>query len=580
MIRAPICTVVGHVDHGKTTLLDTVRGTAVTAGEAGKITQAIGASIIPIDHILKQSASFIKQQKVNLPGLLFIDTPGHAAFTGMRERGGSLADIAVLIVDLNEGFKPQTKEAIEILKAHKTPFVVAANKLDLAPGYRQKHKNIIQDIQAQGPRTNEYIETKTYEIVGSLAEHGLNADRFDRVDDFQKKIAIIPISALKQQGLDSLLAVLVGLAQRFLEDNLHADTTGLAKGTILEVSEEKGMGATLNAIIYDGTLRVGDEITIATMSGEPLTTKVRALLQPNTVGDIRDRKTKFVHVQEAVAATGIKISAPDLQEAAAGMPFAAGNPEQVKEHLQEHVQGVAIDTDAQGVILKADNIGSLEALVQLLREKNISIRSANIGPVSKKDLAAAASNPAEHAAVLAFNLPACKEPIPEGVQLFEQDIIYALIDDYQQHLKELEEREREEAINKLPIPARIEVLTNCMFRASNPLVCGVHISHGELKVGARLVSEKEPENTLGYVKEIQEDNDTIPKAPRGSKVAISVPGCVAERHISEEDVLWAAISEEEYLELKKNAKHLTGDQKAIIKSFAQLMRDRNPLWGI
>lgn len=580
MIRAPICTVVGHVDHGKTTLLDTIRGTAVTAGEAGKITQAIGASIIPIDHILKQSAGFIKQKNVTIPGLLFIDTPGHAAFTGMRERGGSLADIAVLIVDLNEGFKPQTKEALEILKAHKTPFVVAANKIDLAPGYRQQHDNIIQDIQAQGPRTNEYIETKTYELVGTLAEHGLNADRFDRVDDFQKKIAILPISALKGQGLDSLLAVLVGLAQRFLENSLGADTEGPAKGTILEVSEEKGMGPTLNAIIYDGQLRVGDTITIASVSGQPISTKVRALLQPNTVGDLRDRKTKFVQVDTAKAATGVKISAPGLDDVAAGMPFAAGDEESIKEHLNKHVNAVTIHTDNEGIILKADNIGSLEALVQLLREKNIPIRSATIGPVSKKDLAAAASNPATLSTVLAFNLPACKEELPEGVKVFERDIIYALIDDYEAHVQALEQQEKEEAAKKLPIPARIEVLPNCIFRVSNPLVCGVHVSHGTLKVGARLVKETEPENTVGYVKEIQEDKDSIPQAPRGSKVAISIPGAIGEKHVHENDVLWTAITEDEYHLLKDNAKHLDANQKSIIKSYAELMRERNPLWGV
>lgn len=580
MIRAPICTVVGHVDHGKTTLLDTIRGTAVVAGEAGKITQAIGASIIPIEHILEKSDSFIKKQNLKIPGLLFIDTPGHAAFTSMRERGGSLADIAILIVDLNEGFKPQTKEALEILQAHKTPFVVAANKIDNAPGYQQQSNNIIQDIQSQGARTNEYIETKTYEIVGTLAEHGLNADRFDRVDDFQKKIAIIPISALHEQGINSLLAVLVGLAQKFLEKHLAADIDGPARGTVLEVSEEKGMGATLNAIIYDGTINVGDTITIAAVSGEPVTTKVRALLQPNTVGDLRDRKTRFTQVKQAVAATGVKISAPDLENVQAGMPFAAGDTQQVKEHLKEYVSSNTIDTDTEGILLKADNLGSLEAIVQLLREKNIPIRSAHIGPVTKKDLAAAASNPPEYAVILAFNLPKIKEEVPEGVQVFEQEIIYALIDDYKEYIQRLEDTAKQEAAEKLPIPARVEVLQNCIFRISNPLVCGVYVSNGTLKVGSRLVKESEPENTIGYVKEIQEDGDTIPTAPPSSKVALSIPGAIGDKHVHEGDVLWAGITEDQYLLLKENAKFLSAQQKSIIKSFAELMRERNPLWGV
>lgn len=579
MIRAPICTVVGHVDHGKTTLLDRIRGSAVAAGEAGAITQAIGASIIPISHIQERAKGVLRKEELNIPGLLFIDTPGHAAFTSMRKRGGSLADIAILMVDLNEGFKPQTQEALDILRSHKTPFIVAANKVDAARGYNKKHDNIIQDLQAQTPQTTEYIETKLYEIVGTLAESGVPADRFDRLEGFDKQVAIVPISALHGQGIDSLLAIIVGLAQRYLEKNLDVTTTGPAKGTVLEVSEEQGLGLTLNAIVYDGTLRVGDTIVIASLQ-EPVVTKVRALLQPSSTGDMRDKKTDFERVKQAVAATGIKISAPDLEGVSAGMPFAAAreNVERVREQLAKEVGDVTIETDEQGVVLKADNIGSLEALISLLREKNISIRSANVGAVTKKDLAVASSNSPEHAIILAFNVKTL--PSTPQATVISADIIYKLLDDYEEYLRELDKKTVSQKVSVLSKPARMQILENCIFRQSSPLVCGVHVLQGTLKKGSRLIKESEPQNTLGYVKEIQEKKQNVEQAIQDAQVAISIPGLVAGRHVQEKDVLWAAVSEEEFRMLKEYAKHLSAQEKDVLKEFSEVMRKHKPLWGV
>ncbi len=579
MIRAPICTVVGHVDHGKTTLLDAIRGTAVTAGEAGAITQAIGASIIPIEHIVERAKGALPQ-KITIPGLLFIDTPGHAAFTGMRKRGGSLADIAVLIVDVNEGFKPQTREALEILKTYRTPFVVAANKIDLSPGYQKKSEQVLKDIEQQNPRTNEHIETKLYELVGVLHEYGFPADRFDRLESFERQVAIVPISAKDHTGIDSLLAIIVGLAQRYLEKQLSADADGPAKGTILEVSEEQGLGLTLNAIIYDGTLDVGDTVVIGTL-GEPIVTRVRALLQPSDVGDIRDRKTAFRNVKEAVAATGVKIVAPNLEGAAAGMPVieVTGSVEDVKKEVSKEVQSVTIETDEEGVVVKADNIGSLEALISLLREKDVPIRSASVGPVNKKDLTVAASNTREHAVVLGFNIPEPKG-VPEGVSVFVKDIIYALIDDYEQYTSSLVEKEKTEELERLARVAKLEVLPGCIFRASNPLICGVRVVAGRLKQGAPLFNPKQGLTTLANVKEIQDKKVSLPFVETGAEVAISVPGAVGGRNVHEGDVLWTKVDEEGFRKLRSFAKQLSSQEIAVLKEYAELMRENNPLWGV
>src|SRR3989338_5449604 len=361
-LRKVLLATLGHVDHGKTSLLDKIRKTAVTAGEKGGITQAIGVSIIPIETVKKICGPLLNVFKGNLtvPGFLAIDTPGHAAFTSLRKRGGSLADIAILVVDINEGFKPQTIESIEILRAHKVPFIVAANKIDLLPGWKYDPRkflldNITQlDFSIQGK-----FEEKIYHLVGKFQEMGLQAERFDRVSDYTKQIAIVPLSAATGEGIPELLMVLAGLAQRFLEKRLEIEEEGPAKGTILEVKEEKGLGMTINAIIYNGQLKVNDTLVIGGVDKQ-LVVKVRALLEPAELAEMRDKKSKFRNVKEVHAATGVKISAPGLEEAVAGMPLRSCSEkeiEAVKEEIQKDVQQIVVEEgEERGVIIKADTI--------------------------------------------------------------------------------------------------------------------------------------------------------------------------------------------------------------------------------
>jgi translation initiation factor 5B len=293
--RKVLVTVVGHVDHGKTSLLDKIRRSAVTSGEAGAITQAIGVSIIPIETIKKICGKLLDAlgDKITVPGLLTIDTPGHAAFTSLRKRGGSLADIAILVIDINEGFKPQTIESIEILKSNKVPFIVATNKIDLLPGWKyDENKNLLQNISELGHQEQGEFEKKMYEIVGKFGELGIQAERFDRVSDYTKQVALVPLSAHTGQGIPELLMVLTGLAQKYLEQSLQVEIEGNAKGTILEVKEEKGLGTTVDTIIYNGALKVNDNLIIGNI-GEPIVVKVRALLEPVELSEMRDKKGKF-----------------------------------------------------------------------------------------------------------------------------------------------------------------------------------------------------------------------------------------------------------------------------------------------
>ena len=583
-LRSPIVSVLGHVDHGKSSILDAIRGTNILATEAGAITQAIGASIIPT-HVLKQKCGKLLEalkMELTLPGLLFIDTPGHAAFTSLRKRGGTLADIAILAVDINEGCKPQTLEAIEILKNSKTPFLIAANKIDMLPGYRKQKENVLADIKAQSESFQTAFETKLYQLVGTLHdEFGMSAERFDRVESFTKQVAIVPVSAKEQHGIGELLMVLAGLAQKFLEENLKLDVSGPGKGTILEVKETKGFGTTIDVILYDGVIRKNDTIVIGTLS-EPIVTNVRALLEPKALQEMRDKKSKFVHMDEAVAATGLKVAAPDLDRAVAGMPLRVVRDDEVDavaEQLRQRVQDALIDTDDDGLIIKADTIGSLEALIVLLREKEIPVRKASVGSITKKDIADAESNWEQdplHAVILGFNIP--EEPSTEKAKIFTSDIIYRLIDNLEEWQEAQSKSEAAKKLDTLTKPCKIEILQGCIFRQSNPCVAGVEVVAGTLKTGTRLMTPKG--KPLTTVQSIQKDKKSLAILLRGEQAAVSMPGVTAGRQIEEHDVLYSVIPQEEFRKLKDNADLLSGDEKGVLKEIAQIMREDNPVWGV
>jgi len=318
-LRTPIVCVMGHVDHGKTSLLDKIRGTAVVDKEAGAITQHIGATEVPLSTI-RTLCQGIMGGNVQIPGLLFIDTPGHHAFTTLRSRGGALADLAVLVVDITEGFQPQTTEAIKILKQYKTPFVIAANKMDRIQGWTPTpNAPFIRSFGNQPEYVKTAIDTRVYELVGTLSDMGFSSDRYDRVRDFTRNVGIVPISARTGEGIPDLLMVLIGLAQKFLEDNLRLTVSGPGIGTVLEVKEERGLGFTIDAILYDGVIKVGDTVAIGGKE-KPFTTKVRALLKPKPNREIRVEE-RFDRVPKLTAAAGVKILAPGLENAMAGSPY-------------------------------------------------------------------------------------------------------------------------------------------------------------------------------------------------------------------------------------------------------------------
>src|SRR3989344_4623593 len=237
MFRQPIIVVLGHVDHGKTSLLDSIRQTTIAAKEAGGITHAIGTTEIPEKTLREICGPVLERLKfeVTVPGLLFIDTPGHEAFSTLRHRGGSIADLAVLVVDIMEGIMPQTKESIEILKESKTPFVVAVNKIDRISGWQTKNKEFLENYSLQSIEAQKEFETYFYKLVEQFSAYSIPVERFDRITDFTKKAAGVPISTKTNEGIAEFLAILIGLAQQFLKKELVK--TDHSAGMVLEVKE-------------------------------------------------------------------------------------------------------------------------------------------------------------------------------------------------------------------------------------------------------------------------------------------------------------------------------------------------------
>lgn len=589
-LRQPIVVVLGHVDHGKTTLLDKLRGTTVAKREPGQITQWIGASLLPSETIQQLCGDLLKQFRFELkvPGLLFIDTPGHETFSNLRRRGGSAADIAILVVDATKGVEPQTVESLNILRSRKTPFIVAANKLDAIPGWRsQPESAFTASFKAQYPEIQTELDNRVYTIIGTLSRLGFRAERFDRVSDFTQTVAIVPVSAKTGEGIPELLAVLTGLTQAYLSDELQV-TSGPARGTVLEVKDEPGLGTTINAIIFDGTLKVDDTIVIGGRD-HPIVTEVRAILVPKPLDEIRDPRDRFTSVKRVAAASGIKVAAPNLEASLAGSPlYAVPKAKNAKEYvriIEEEVEKLRIKTDKSGIVLKTDTLGSLEAVTEALTRHGVQIRLADIGDVSKRDVVEVEAFSQEDrllAVVLAFNVKVLPDAEEEarvaGVPIFKSNIIYHMIEDYLRWSDEQRSAGLKAELDALVRPCKAKVLPGFIFRRSKPAIVGVEIISGRLRAKYPLISASG--KRLGEVRGIQDKGVDIPEASVGMQVAVSIEDAVVGRNVSEGDVIYVDMPERHLktLTTKFPAELTEGDQETV-KELIQIKRRENPVWG-
>ncbi len=589
-VRQPIVCVLGHVDSGKTSLLDKIRKSSVQAREVGGMTQHIGASFFPAGTLRELTRPLLKQLKtrISVPGLLVIDTPGHEAFVNLRKRGGAAADIAILVIDVLRGFETQTYECIDILKTRKTPFLVAANKIDRLPGWVAKpDESFLKSYQSQDSFVRQDFDEHLYTIMGTFSQLGFRADRFDKIPDFTKTVAIVPVSAKSGEGIPELLAVLVGLTQQFLRKTLRT-TKGAAKGTVLEVKEEPGLGITINTIIYDGVLKKGDTIVVGGKD-KPIVTKIRAVLLPKPLDEIRDPRDKFSSVDEVAAASGVKIAAPELEGAIAGAPlYAVPSEDRVDEFVQmvlDEVQRLRIATDIGGVVLKTDTLGSLEAIADILRNNNVPIRLADVGDVSKRDVTEATvvkEHEPLYGAVLAFNskvLPdAQTEAHDRSVPIFEHNVIYHLVDNYLDWMKKEQEARSAKEFEKFVTPVKLKVLPGFVFRRAKPAIFGVEVVAGTVKSKTPIVGADGED--MGEVLQIQDKGKAVSEAGTGMQVAVSLEKPVFGRHINEGDTLYAKVPEAHARAmLTKFQTRLSPEELEALNEYVNFMRKKIPFWA-
>ncbi|MGB9703377.1 MAG: translation initiation factor IF-2 [Candidatus Micrarchaeia archaeon] len=552
MIRQPIVTVMGHVDHGKTSLLDCIRKTTIAKKEHGAITQHIGASEVPKEVIEEICSPILSKlgAKLKIPGILFLDTPGHEAFINLRKRGGSISDFVIVVVDINEGFKQQTFEVINILKFYKTPFLIAANKVDLITGWiPSKTLCIEESLSLQNSQTLQRLDEKIYSIVAQLANEGFNSERFDRVKDLTKEVVIIPTSAKTREGIAELLAFIAGLSQKFLENRLKIEVSGEGKGSILETKEEKGFGTTIDIILYDGTIKVGDEI--AFFDGKEIKiTKVKGILHPKPFVETRTKVTKgkFESVKMVSAAAGIKIIAQNLEGAVPGSPVFVVHGEkdekinEIKAEVEKALQG-----EGEGIIVKGDTIGSLEALRYILSKKT-KIASFGLGSVTKEDISLATTlmqkNP-KYGIIVCFNVKVEKEIKEEcerrGIKLIATNVIYEISEALDKTLEKIKEEEAKKVEESIVMPAQIKVLPFC-FRYSNPAIFGIRVEVGKIKPGYELMNEEG--RRIGRIKSIQSEKISLNEAKEGQEVAIAVEDATFGRHFRENSTLFTIIPRE------------------------------------
>lgn len=566
-LRSPICCILGHVDTGKTKLLDKIRQTNVQEGEAGGITQQIGATYFPIDAI-KQKTEVMKKYvdfELNVPGLLVIDTPGHESFTNLRSRGSSLCNMAVLVIDIMHGLEQQTIESIKLLRDRKTPFIVALNKIDRLYGWESTPNNSFRDSFSRQPSSVQREFQDRYEKAKlALAEQGLNSDLYFQNKNVSRNVSIVPTSAVTGEGVPDLLYLLLELTQTRMSKQLMY--LSQLEATILEVKVIEGLGTTIDVVLSNGILREGDRIVLCGQNG-PIATNVRALLTPQPLRELR-LKSAYVHHKEVKAALGVKIAANDLEKAVAGSRLLLVGPDDDEEELMDDIMddltGLldSVDKSGRGVCVQASTLGSLEALLSFLNDMKIPVMAISIGPVYKRDIMRATAmldKAPELALMLAFDVKIDKEAEQyaqeQGIKIFSADIIYHLFDSFTAYQKELLEKKRRENADQAVYPCVLKTIQ--IINKRNPMIIGVDVVQGSVRVGTPITVVKADPATgtkqvlpLGRVVSLEvnhKSTELVKKGQTNAGVAmrLSDPSAgqpIWGRHVDEKDNLYSHIT--------------------------------------
>ncbi|XP_057534084.1 eukaryotic translation initiation factor 5B-like [Amaranthus tricolor] len=573
-LRSPICCIMGHVDTGKTKLLDCIRGTNVQEGEAGGITQQIGATYFPAENIRERTKELKADAKLNVPGLLVIDTPGHESFTNLRSRGSGLCDIAILVVDIMHGLEPQTIESLNLLRMRNTEFIVALNKVDRLYGWKTcRNAPIGKAMKQQTKDVQNEFNMRLIQIITQFKEQGLNTELYYKNKDMGETFNIVPTSAISGEGIPDLLLLLVQWSQKTMIEKLTFRNE--IQCTVLEVKVVEGHGTTIDVVLVNGVLHEGDQIVVCGMQG-PIVTNIRALLTPHPMKELRIKGT-YLHHKEIKAAQGIKITAQGLEHAIAGTALYVVGPDddidEIKKTAMEDMENVLsrIDKSGEGVCVQASTLGSLEALLEFLKSPAVSIpvSGISIGPVHKKDVMKASvmlEKKKEFATILAFDVkvtPEAREYADEaGVKIFMADIIYHLFDQFKAYMDNIKEEKKKEAAEDAVFPCVLKILPNCIFNKKDPIVLGVDVLEGVLKMGTPLCIPSQDFIDIGRVASIENNHKPVDTAKKGQQVAIKIVGSNPEeqqkmygRHFDIDDELVSHISRKSIDVLKANYRH-------------------------
>ncbi len=556
-MKSPICAFLGHVDAGKTSIMDAIRNTMSAYKESGGLTQNIGVTEVPTDRIKDIAGDILTKFNIDVkvPSILFIDSPGHEAFVTLRERGASIADIAILTIDVTEGIQNQTIESIEILKSYRTPFIIALTKIDTIRGFFSiENSSFLNFIEKQNETYKQFLDEKIYKLALDLSVYNFQVERYDRVKDFTKEVAIVPLSAVKGIGIKDLVVMLIGLSQRYI-DLAKQDKNSVA---ILEEKNVKGIGKVYDSIVYSGKIKVGDRVIVNTLDG-PSENKIKGIMRLIPLEESRENFGKYESIQEAEATCPIRLI---LQEANAmiGTSATVFYSGEEKQQLIEALKGDnSYNNDKSvGIVTCADSLGSIDAIKKIAESQNIKIGKTKVGEPSKTDISTASVN---EGVILCFNVPVSKqiEAIANdySVKIISSNSIYTLFDSYIQFQKESKDMSLEKKKSRLNLPGKFVFLSGNIFRRSAPCVFGAEILAGEIRPNYPIINSKG--QRLGRIQDIQSDKAKLTSAIKGDKIAISIDNAVCGRNIFEGDILYTDIELPDIIKFDELSAELSQD---------------------
>ncbi|TPP55412.1 Elongation factor Tu GTP binding domain family protein [Leishmania donovani] len=577
-LRSPICCVLGHVDTGKTSLLDRIRSTNVQGGEAGGITQQIGATFFPRESLVSATAELIKKHKCNLnvPGLLVIDTPGHESFTNLRSRGSSLCDIAILVVDIMHGLEQQTRESIRLLREKRCPFIVALNKVDRLFDW-QPHENmdIQQSLELQKAHVRSEFHTRWCQVKNELSAEGLNSELYYNNKEVRNVVSVVPTSARTGEGVCDLLLLEIQLVQQFMEGKVtYKDDL---QCTVLEVKPITGYGFTIDVILINGELHEGDEICLCGQNG-PIFTQIRSLLTPQPLREMRVRG-EYIHHKSIKAAMGVKISGNDFEYVIPGTQLLVVHANDNKEKI------------AELVMKDATNINEFldpDALLSFLKGMKIPVASIAIGPIYKRHMHQVLSmkrREPRYAVILAFDVPVSEEAREiakkNDIDIFEANIIYHLFDKFTRYMNEYEQREKDRLRSVAVFPVQLKMIAESIH-STDPIIIPVTVERGQLRPGTPLSAIRKKDDSvvvIGRVMSMERDNRPVEIGTPGMDLAVKInsgeSGVTVGRQFDNSDIIVSHITRQSVDAVKKFKDELKPDDVLLLASLIKVLKVPN-----